>query len=61
MKLENYDSFIIGICLASSISFFFEKDFIGIAIQGFILGVYFGIKWIENKFAEQKGTAEVKG
>ena len=54
MKLGRYDSFMIGIVLAFSVSNLVEREYFGIVIQLSILGAYFGIGWIINKFALQK-------
>ena len=61
MKLGRYDSFIIGVCLAFSISLFFEKDYLGIAIQGFLLGLYFGIGLVREIFASHEKTGVKNG
>jgi len=52
MKINRYDTFFIGVVSAFSISLLIEKDYIGLCIQGFLLGLYFGINWAYSKFVK---------
>lgn len=54
MRLGRYDSFMIGICLAFSISSFTLKNYSGIIIQASILGTYFGVNLCIDKFVTEK-------
>jgi len=55
MEINKSDTFLIGSGLAFSIAMFLEKNYLGILVQGFIIGTYFGFK-----YALQKDSVEVK-
>lgn len=58
MEINRYDTFFFGLTCAFVFTDFFNKDFIGAAIKGFIMGLYIGFSWAIDKFALQKGDEQ---
>jgi hypothetical protein len=54
MKINRYDTFFFGATCAFVFVDFLNKDFIGAAIKGFIMGLYLGFNYTIDKFEQQK-------